>query len=132
MTIHIPLRKKISNNLTEEYLCDNTLFHKSNDVLSQRNLLNKYDKHMRRGFTDPSRTGRAASDVSSDDEATKRRSSSGMSNRRKAATSSHFGGRGLSSKDMIEQHYWNIAERVLMDTRSWEALPSKMNKYYVL
>ena len=85
---------------------------------------------MRRGFADPSRTTTVASDLSSDDEASKRRSTSGMSRRRKAAANS--GGKGISAKDMIEQNYWNIAERVLMDTRSWDALPSKMNKYYVL
>lgn len=150
--IHIPLRKKISPELTEEYVCSNQLLHKGNNVLSQRSLLKKFDRQMRRDFTDPlqygaaSRPADALSDLSSDSDGENHRSSSLRRPRTAPARKRHTnttttasngafgmssGGRG-SAVATMEERYWTVAEQVLTNTRSLEAMPTVMNRYYKL
>lgn len=138
-TLHIPLRKKLSQHLTEKYVVDNSLAHKSTQVLMQRNLLKKYDKQIKKGFTDPLKYGNtefidthASMYHSIEDKPNRtfsKRAQSAGSSRRRAATSGTFGGL-ISAKDMIEEQYWDVAEQVLADTRSWCELPTQMSKYF--
>ena len=149
------MRKKISPELTEEYVCSNQLLHKGNNVLSQRSLLKKFDRQMRRDFTDPlqygasSRPVDALSDLSSDGEGEKPHRSSSLQRPRTAparkrhttATSAaaagntalgmRADGRG-SAAALMEERYWTVAEQVLTNTRSLEAMPTVMNRYYKL
>ena len=138
--LHIPLRKKLSQHLTEKYVVDNALAHKSTQVLMQRNLLKKYDKQVRKGFVDPMRYSvNSFTDTHADmyrsveggskRESFGRRTQSAGSSRRRAATGGNFGGL-TSAKEMIEEQYWDVAEQVLADTRSWSQLPTKMDKYF--
>ena len=140
-SLHVPLRKKISAHLTESYVVDNQLAHKSTNVLVQRNLLKKYDKQMKKGFVDPLQYGRtefADTHLKMYDSLDGRRSSrtsfqrraqSAGSSRRRAATGGTFGGH-VSAKSIIEEQYWDVAEQVLTDTRSWSELPSRMDRYF--
>lgn len=131
-TLHIPLRKKLSEHLTEKYVVENALAHKSTQVLLQRNLLKKYDKQLKKGFVDPLKFGRQEM---TDTHAHIYNSVDGVHcgrrvlSRRKATTGGRFGGT-ISAKDLIEEQYWDVAEKVLTDTRSWSELPSQMSRYY--
>ncbi len=91
--MHIPLRKKINPELVEDYVVTNELAHKSSMILSQRNLLKKYDKQLRNDFKDPLKeqkrvlSAMSDSNNSSDGETVRRRpATASMTRRRKAAT----------------------------------------------
>lgn len=139
-SLHVPLRKKISPHLTESYVVDNQLAHKATNVLVQRNLLKKYDKQLKKGFVDPLQCGRKEFvdthskmyeyfDGGSSRTPFSRRAQSAGSSRRRAATGGTFGGL-VSAKSIIEEQYWDVAEQVLTDTRSWSQLPSRMDRYF--
>lgn len=137
------MEKRIDPTLLEDHLLSTSLRHKASDEANQERLLRTLEKQQMRDFKDPLRDSatqkrpQSASDgFDAGETMDYARAHSPQMRRRGAAVSGGRLGAGTyetatqNRLRAIEESYWTQAEDVLADSRSWNVVSGRMDKFF--